>query len=507
MVYVQDIKTDDFTIGDIYSFNGTKIKRALDFFTESRNAEREAEARRRKRTFKPKQYFVFNKEKPLLPQIKKQLQEVKYIDYKAYIQYLKEYKSPSMGLLKTLTKKQGDRKNDIHSHEYYGLSQYLYLLLTDSFVVMDYLRQGEEPDTRKITLLGRLEKQKNLLDVISSVAELLVGESVGVSLQGHIINALTQTNSKGRSNHLYNVKRLEETQKTVYEHKTKDLIVKVNGSLDIHTSKTLMLAVMKIAHEVPLEVLAGKKKITIEELNQYATVNISADEYMDILGIKDKKDAYKLLNNTLQDISELAISKKKSEQGFDFRTWLNRARYAKGKGLLVFSNEAMMYFAGIQSRMYLVNMAIFQLDWPVAYQLANWLTLQYEFTKGDKGKENGNRLKVETLISSLTELPRLDEIKQKNYATNIRMPLEKALDLLVERNILEYWQYTKAKGVALTMAERDEIDISGWLSLYVEFSLKLPSQEKYIEASRKAKEKRQREYAKQKSKSTSHKDK
>jgi hypothetical protein len=194
----------------------------------------------------------------------------------------------------------------------------------------------------------------------------------------------------------------------------------------------------------------------------------------------------------LRKISEAAVSNVSNAQGFDFKTWITRAKYSRGKGLLTFSPEAMMYFAGVQSRMYQVNMSIFQLDWPVAYQLANWFTLYYEYTKGDAGKNNGVRLKVRTLIDTLTELPRLDETKKNNYTRNIREPLEKALDMLVERKILNMWQYTWDRGKALTEAERDNAGFSEWLDLCVEYSLNLPAQEKYVEASKKAKVKRER---------------
>ena len=147
------------SITPTYEEEGVKFKSALQFLTDTRNAEKEAEAQRRKRKFIPKEFFSFDYGKPLLPQIKKALKDVARKDYFEYVQYLREGANIKK-LTKALTKAPKGRNGKANSQQHNNFMQYLYLLLCDSGVVNAYLSEDE---AKGVYILSPTEKEAQAL--------------------------------------------------------------------------------------------------------------------------------------------------------------------------------------------------------------------------------------------------------------------------------------------------------------------------------------------------------
>ena len=116
---------------------------------------------------------------------------------------------------------------------------------------------------------------------------------------------------------------------------------------------------------------------------------------------------------------------------------------------------------------------------PNAYRMGFKMAIHYNMdnniTRGVRG-----RLGVLTLLS-YTSLPRYELLKEqkdtRHWGRKIKEPFEKALETLVEHNVISEWYYVKAKGERLTDRELSIIEDSSpeayevFAGLYVDFKL------------------------------------
>ena len=483
------------SITPTYEEEGVKFKSALQFLTDTRNAEKEAEAQRRKRKFIPKEFFSFDYGKPLLPQIKKALKDVARKDYFEYVQYLREGANIKK-LTKALTKAPKGRNGKANSQQHNNFMQYLYLLLCDSGVVNAYLSEDEakgvyilSPTEKEAQMFGRIEKSKILWDVISARALIMAGEATGKMLQGVVINDLATINSKGNKTTQYSVSKEEDIIEYTFNN---GLTISVAGELDIYTCKVLLFAVNKLYKNVPNDILTGKK--TLDDFIKYSRVKITTEEYMEITQKKNADKARQALYKGAKKLFESLIGseKKNIQPNFNGERWVNGVKCEKGYVQITFTNNMMKYFCSKQVKEHDFNMVLLTVDdkQVVTFQLGYKLWLQYMMRQGEDGD---NRLAIKGLLDTITELPRVENVKSnRHYTLQIREPFEKGLDNLVEIGYLKSWQYTKAKGEPITDEEKDNATFSEWQEWLLSYELRLPAQGKYIEAKRKMIEARKR---------------
>lgn len=110
---------------------------------------------------------------------------------------------------------------------------------------------------------------------------------------------------------------------------------------------------------------------------------------------------------------------------------------------------------------------------PNAYRIGYVMTTHYN---KDTNQIIGtaNRLKAETLLKH-TDLPTITTVQKqrKSWQERIKEPLEVALDELTKKEVLEDWEYTRAKGVKLADAEAMQItDYETFKDLYITYKLK-----------------------------------
>ena len=495
-------------ITQTYEEEGIKFKSALQFLTDTRNAEKEAEAKRRKRKFIPKEFFSFDYGKPLLPQIKKALKDVARKDYFEYVQYLREGANIKK-LTKALTKAPKGRNSKANSQEHNNFMQYLYLLLCDCGVVNKYLTEGEQEGTREIyingqvagyglspaeresRLFGRIEKSKLLWDVISARALIMAGEVTEKMLQGVVINDLAIINSKGNKTTQYSISKDKNVTEYIF---TNGLKIYVDGELDIFTCKVLLIALSKLYKNVPNNILTSKK--TLDDFIKYSTVSITSEEYMEITQKKNIDKARQALYKGAKTLFESVIdsNKKKALPDFNSERWISGAKCENGIAEVTFANKTMKYFCSKKVKEHDFNMVLLTVDdkQVVTFQLGYKLWLQYMMRQGEDGD---NRLTIKGLLDTITELPRVEHImrsRQDKHTARIRERFETALDNLVNIGYLKSWRYTKAKGEPITDEEKDNATFSEWQEWLLSYELRLPAQGKYIEAKRKMVEARKR---------------
>lgn len=478
----------------------TEIKTALSFLIETRNAEKKAEAEKRKREFKEAKLFVSDLSKPLLPQIEKALKDVTRKDYHNYIAYLEKQEDTS--LLQALTGQA--RKGETQEHS--NMMQYLHLLLCDSKMLQNYLREGESQRTHRVwpaereeNMFQRMEKIKNLYDVMSERAQVMAGECIDVIMQGPILNNLAMGWSNKRETKSYKTQKLEgKYYNHTYPDGSQFLAI---DELDVLSRKALIICMAKVYKNLPDEVFTGQKKLdvgglTVNQAESYATAEITTEEYMKLTQKKDAQKASKALSDGITSLAKPKITKNNrgKDLNFHLENFVSVADYKNHKATITLTNRMLRYICSNNVRRHQFNMVLLTLDdkQAVASQMGFKLWLNYMMKQGETAD---NILSVGLLIDTLTELPRVNEVNKgkadrsnkwdKHLTLRIREPFEKALALLVDIGYLKSWRYTLAKGKEIPLERLRERDFNDWLTYNLEYVLNLPPQDAFIEKKRK----------------------
>ncbi len=88
----------------------------------------------------------------------------------------------------------------------------------------------------------------------------------------------------------------------------------------------------------------------------------------------------------------------------------------------------------------------------------------------NKSRGTADIISVKSLLASCPVLPEKEEVKYSKYKEKIQIPFTKALDSLVEDNIITY-EFCNAKKVPLTEAQKTRFNFSTFQNSYVHFNL------------------------------------
>lgn len=129
-------------------------------------------------------------------------------------------------------------------------------------------------------------------------------------------------------------------------------------------------------------------------------------------------------------------------------------------------------------------------------------TAEHYYMYSNQERGTYNKLKIETLLD-VTDLPSYDEVMRtdRHWERRIKEPLEHNLDILKQVGYLKSWEYTHAKGIALTEEEAYNItSYQDFKALYLQYELESPidnterieakKQQRAIAAKRKATKKK-----------------
>ena len=108
-----------------------------------------------------------------------------------------------------------------------------------------------------------------------------------------------------------------------------------------------------------------------------------------------------------------------------------------------------------------------------AYRIGYDMARHYN-NDNNQARGTAARLKVETVLAS-TDLPTIEDVRARrgSWEERIKEPLERALDVLTQRGILDDWSYTRAKGAPLSAAEAAALceDYGAFSEIYITYSL------------------------------------
>jgi hypothetical protein len=301
--------------------------------------------------------------------------------------------------------------------------------------------------------------------------------------QGLLPNQLRQTGKRTGSN-------IREKDTLVFNGEKVKLAYfesdKYNGvAMTVPMQKVNAMFQEGLCKQLPTD-LKQLGKITLEELEHYANVTITLDEYMRLTGVKDKKEARATIKEAcdrLYHISFIVGAEGKTYRGRLFSAQVEPA-YG-GKFTMKFTPDYLRYCATIRPADF--HKGLYQLrgkynpySWGLGHKLWSYFIM-------NRGKARASRISIKSLIGAVPDLPTYEEVISENRTISQRIiePFERDMEELKRVGYLISWEYCNGRGAPLTDDQLARMDYNTWIKLYISFVLNLPSQEKYIEAHKK----------------------
>lgn len=110
---------------------------------------------------------------------------------------------------------------------------------------------------------------------------------------------------------------------------------------------------------------------------------------------------------------------------------------------------------------------------PIVYQVGYKLVIHGGMLNNKQNKTQGI-IGVKSLLNATSEIVKWEDLKEKDsghWERRIKEPLEKALDKLVEKRVIEFWEYSNSKGVPLDDRQITIDSYNAFEPLYIKFKL------------------------------------
>ena len=300
----------------------------------------------------------------------------------------------------------------------------------------------------------------------------------GKILQAKPTNALTSTSGKNVTPNLIGNAEIICNDVQIFIEQFSQI------NLNVQTYKVLDVCILKLTKNFPYG-----KKVTDEALILHKDITISTDDYMKMTGLKDRKQAYNQLKdamNTLYRISfkwdeKIFVKNKETVVHYNLRlaeamkitssTDVIKNIFERGSVTLSLSIQMARFFTTAYIMPYPYNLlTVNSHKNPHSYFIGRKLSLHYNM---NVGKSNANRIAVATLIATLPELPKYNEIpkRQGQVTKRIIQPFERDLIALQDTyKILKEWHYCNPHGEPLTEEQILRYNYSTWIEWLIEFS-------------------------------------
>ena len=300
----------------------------------------------------------------------------------------------------------------------------------------------------------------------------------GKILQAKPTNALTSTSGKNVTPNLIGNAEIICNDVQIFIEQFSQI------NLNVQTYKVLDVCILKLTKNFPYG-----KKVTDEALILHKDITISTDDYMKMTGLKDRKQAYNQLKdamNTLYRISfkwdeKIFVKNKETVVNYNLRlaeamkitssTDVIKNIFERGSVTLSLSIQMARFFTTAYIMPYPYNLlTVNSHKNPHSYFIGRKLSLHYNM---NVGKSNANRIAVATLIATLPELPKYNEIpkRQGQVTKRIIQPFERDLIALQDTyKILKEWHYCNPHGEPLTEEQILRYNYSTWIEWLIEFS-------------------------------------
>lgn len=290
------------------------------------------------------------------------------------------------------------------------------------------------------------QQKQRIVSVRSHVAIQDLGrtDSKRQGVQSFDLHATLYEPSKGRGARI-------TTGQTQIIFKAPETEVKIEASTDIVL--TYLLA------KIPEEELYGRKTV--------ATATGTLSEYMELRGLKDRKEARRSVKQEVRTLAGISITQS-TEEDFVGIPIAGDIYGMDKSGNIVFSfsptfktaylTSNTSYSLDLDKRAFKVNNKRNPHSWYIYKKLLNHYS-------ANMGQANEYRLSVSSLLEYIKTLPTLDEVEKTargNETARIIAPLERDLEALVALGVLEYWDYCHKNGEPLTDEEQAaRFDTSG----------------------------------------------
>lgn len=254
--------------------------------------------------------------------------------------------------------------------------------------------------------------------------------------------------------------------------------------LNVPTYKVLDACILKLTQNFPYG-----KDVTDEALILHKDITISTEDYMKMTGLKDRQQAHQQLKNAMETLYRISFKWDektftkgngkivhyeiklaeaiKWEENFSIETNIVK----RGSVTLSLSLKMAKFFATAYIMPYPYNLlTVNSHKNPHSYFIGRKLSLHYNM---NIGKSNSNRIAVATLIATLPELPKYDDIpkRQGQVTKRIIQPFERDLIALQDTyKILKEWHYCNPHGEPLTDEQILRYNYSTWIEWLIEFS-------------------------------------
>lgn len=257
-------------------------------------------------------------------------------------------------------------------------------------------------------------------------------------------------------------------------------------SLNVQTHKVLDALTIKLTNNFPFGETA-----TAEQIAERRIVEITVDEYMQLCGLKDRKEARKQLKEAIQTLYNISLEwdevsyivpegkKKRVKQSVHYNIRLTDAiieleenPLKRGKVVFAFSFTLAQYLSKAYIMPYPNKLLALNAKYnPHSYYMGRKLAEHHNM---NIGKENANRIAVSTLLKALPDMPTYAEVMQNmngSLTQKIIQPFERDLIALVNNGILASWKYCNSKGEPLTEEQIDSYSYDVWEKWLIEFEL------------------------------------
>ena len=234
--------------------------------------------------------------------------------------------------------------------------------------------------------------------------------------------------------------------------------------------KSLKVGVVKL-----LDILAIKfaKSNHYKAKNPNRTVTFSLDEYINLLDIKDIKDARRRLKEALDTLYSISLEWEEKSKGKVINYAKMRICEAQGieRGIasFTFTSDMANYLNQAYIMQYPLELLAISERNPNAYPIARKLALHHSIDNNHK-KGTANIISIAKLLEVAPEIPSIETVRAVNgsWGERIKGALEKALDTISD---IIPWEYSNSKGAPLTDSQLDISDYDTFIKLYIKFDI------------------------------------
>lgn len=250
------------------------------------------------------------------------------------------------------------------------------------------------------------------------------------------------------------------------------------------TEKILTLVLTKLNENFNGTNRVYLESITADELRRKTTIEIGLNDYMESVGITDKKTARNNLKNASNELYNKSIKhtfkitktetdkkgkqkKKRDELTLEFRLLDAKAEFKSGNVIFYMSQRATPYLTEYSVS---YNPKLLKADihaYPHAYKIGDYLNRQYERTK--KANNNG-KISVLKLLDNC-DIPGINEVENRKYKEKIKTPLLDSLDYLKSIDVITDYKFYNKQGDVYSKYNCIDLSINEFVNLILDYTM------------------------------------